>query len=875
MKTTSYSPEMLSNMLLWTPWDDRLNSEQEKDIRSALQREKHRFYRECFVPLQTRSTEENMWKKLSNLLDAVSRQTIIITSFAGVGKSTMLHAMLEHKKMQKTSIVLDLLKEVDLHPDGGWSQWLADYCDDKPEKLGKPMHNKLIKLLVIKIYDLLFLSTVHNQDNGINKNNAPRYLKRFQDAMQTYFRGLEGRFVTLNNIITNFIEDTIPYDEFIDNDEPYSQQIARALFELFKNETNPTNMVRDLLEFMSVLAICNMDNPTMDRICIAFDNVEHYIDNRIVRDKEIIDFLSLINGRDGDGFIASQNTKYHNRYSKLGQYDERDMIYSSRIRLVLVVREFTANTLPGMADAISRVGDHTIKLHNQISLQEIVRHRVKFIRQVINTDLYELEPMATIANIFKDKVLAENISRMFSYNKRKSIRNLIDACYRELPSGATCIRDEILKSYGTLTKGHESSNMKRIYSHGRRQLIFSALYDSMLDNLRSSSTRLGTALKPGGVQKIGEELKLDNFISERGSVRQIMVYLARRKFDNTTVQGREPMVKFSDIIKAIFLKPNLMDNPTALHQFPDNFPEELEQLAKNLNILRSRDHLARLSPLILLRFEKPGKIDETHIKEVLENICKNKESEYKDGVLRYGVQCTIAGRMFAQYCASFEFIAARHFNSILEKSNANPLCSPLFSLELHNTDKIVEYIEEVKEITLCNCIGTMIEKIKSFLSVEGLVQYNHLYTGKLVHEIYDFNDNKHTGIEVTHAERIIIQHIRYIDDYRLYAVEKLLRNVKTSEKTANVEEFSKKLLAIIEAYIEKLCALTEECISGENQFLLGGPERKAEDDWGSRSEFGYKKYKQRLELARQKSLHCISVAPGQRESAYEFDYENV
>jgi len=856
MKISSHSPETLSHLLLWTPWDERSNTELpggDGDIRDALENEKERFYKDCFVPLETASNEVDMWDKLSSLFDNISRKTIIISSFAGVGKSTMLRAMLEYKNMYKTSIILDVLEEVDLFPAGDWGEWLNKYCHKKP------LHNKLIKLLIVKIYDLLFLPTPVNREKRIDKTTASAFLKHSYENMKIYFRMLDEKYKSLHDIFNQYINGAIPYDNDHNGSlitESYTHQVANTLFSLHGKENSiPIDVVRELLELLSILAICNMSNPTTDKICIAFDNIEHYIDNKIIHDEDVCELLLMVNGIDGEGFITTQNTIYRNRFYGLTKKQDKRMIFSERIRLVLVIREFTANILPSMADEIGREDDHTIKLHRQISLLEIIRKRVAFIKHVTNTDIYNDEPIKTIIQILTDEDMAENISRMFSYNKRKSIRNLIDAFYYEKAPRIPHIRTNLIKGIYGMDSTGKSKDLRKIYSHGRRQIVFRALYDSMLDNLRLGSTRLGNALK------------LDYFGAERGSVRQILVYLARRNFniESNASTRQQPMVKLSDLIRDIYIKPNFVRSDNALHQFPETSPDKLEILAKTLNILRSRDHLARLSPLILLRFEQSGIIDDGDIKKELIKICKNPDYETDStGLLRYGVQCTIAGRMFVQYCASFEFVAARHYNSLLEKTKVNPYCRPLFAAELHQTSNLITYIDAVKELTLYDCIEKMVEQVTEFLRVDGIIQYNYLYTNLLVYKVYDFNKNSHHEFELTHAERLIRHHIRYIDDYRLFAVDQLKCKARSNEGLQKVENFSLKLLDIIGQYIEMLYDLTENYISGENQFFIGGDKRNQNDDWGNKP-FGYKKYQEKLAGARRQPLAIFSVAPDNEE----------
>jgi len=853
MRKSSFSPETLSHLLLWTPWDARINSEIPPNIRDALLQKKSSFYQKCFVPLSSANDEVDMWERLNSLLDNISRKTIIITSFAGVGKSTLLHAILEQKNLYDTSIILDAIEEVDLYPDGGWNEWLDIYCCQKP------LFKKIIKLTIVKIYDLLLLPTSVVKESRISKMEVFNKLKHLNENMHVHFKALINKDKSIWEIINKYLSNKIDY--YDENNQSlvldsYTHQVAFILYSIYgKKKKKPFTVLKELLELLSILAICNMNNPKKDSICIAFDNIEHYIDNAIIHDEEVFDLLFMLNGTDGEGFITKQNSIYRNRFSSLTEKFDKSMIYSERIRLVLAVREFSANMLPSMADRISRLDDCIIKLNKQISLLEVIKKRIDFIKHAINTYFYNYEPIFTIINILDDELMIDRISCMFSYNKRKSVRNLIDAFYREGSQGITYIRSDLIKGYNNLCNdSNYSSAIKKRLSHGRHQLIHRALYDSMLDNLRMSSTRLGDALK------------LDYFGAERGSVRQLLVYLARRSFNNepNTPIRYQPMAKLSDLIRDIYIKPNLINNKNALRQFPKIEHKKISNLAKTLNILRSRDKLERLSPLILLRFDKNGLISDYDIEEILIKICENPSIEIdSNGLLRYGVQCTIAGRMFVNYCASFEFVVARHYNTILERTKVNPSCIPLFAININKISdlkNIIIYINAVKDLTINDCIVKMVEQIMHFLNVNNAIQYNHLYKGLLVYKGYNFTNNKHQDFELTHAQRLIMHHIRYIDDFRLYAVEKLCNNPRNSVNSQEIIDFSQKLLDIIGQYINKYKELTEEYIYGEEHFFIGGPKRSWDDDWGSKP-FGYKKYLYGFEAARAEPLSIISVAP--------------
>ncbi|MCL2811246.1 MAG: hypothetical protein FWD25_05070 [Clostridia bacterium] len=858
MIISPHSPRTLTHLLLWTPWDKKINADIPKEIREALNMNKKLFYRDCFVPLETAHKGPNEWGRLGSLFDNVSLSPTVIKSFSGVGKSTMLHAMLEDKGIHETAIILDALKTIDVFPDGGWNNWLRKHCREKP------MHEHLIKLLLEALYILLGIPITAYRDKCAAENKteeqlALEQLGRIVKNLQTYFRDLHVPFEPALTIIEQYLSGAILYNSQ-DSDrsiaQSYSRQMAVALFLLYGTGDNPADVMKHLLELLCVLAICNMKDPTEDRVCVAFDNIEHFlIDDTIIQDKEIQSLLDMLN--QGDGFIDEQNSYFRNRYDSLTKNPNKEeaMIFSERIWLVLVLREFTADMQSRKPDAQGNDDDCTISLHNQIPLQEIIRKRVDFVLKVANVNLRNDEPVSTVIKILEDGDMAKRISQMFSYDKRKAVRNLIDAFYQEEVKDKPIPRTDLLRSYNRLATQYEwllsKGNLRNAYRHGQRQLVFRALYDSMLDNLR-----------PGG-NKLGIMLQLNNFHAERGSVRQILVYLARRDFypSDEQLSSEKPMARLSDLIRYIYLKPNEAESDDALWQFPDNHPKAIKDLAKILNTLRYHHKYERLSPLILLRFSESGSIDEHHIERALIKICKNPALEINGDVLEYGVKCTIAGRMFVEYCPSFEFVTARHYESLLEKPQIN-YSEPLFVAESNTVKAFTNYVDTVSKLTLENCIDEMVKKALYFITpLGGVPEYYRLYDNKLLYQVYDFQKNEHdTEIALTHAERLITHHIRYIDHFRLYAVDCLRQSGHSVDE---MRQLSFRLLDIIERYIDKLCDLTENYSTGNQtkQFFIGGTNRKTHIDWGATHRFGYKKYLNELGVVRANPLGPYCVAP--------------
>ena len=381
------------------------------------------------------------------------------------------------------------------------------------------------------------------------------------------------------------------------------------------------------------------------------------------------------------------------------------------------------------------------------------------------------------------------------------------------------------------------------------------------------------------------------------------------------------MMRLSDLVRMLFLPPYANGNSRSdLKEFAgtDNGKNQLKELARKLAIMRNRNPDLRWSPLVLLVIRRADlnqvKLTEVEnaIYDFLMEVCENPDCVELDDKknLVHGVKASFAGRAFAEFSSYFEFFAARFC----------PMSDTLFSdSHLKDLKKCLDHIDQVKEEAK-KCIVTYVESINKFCEYEGIRNYSLLYSETVdeggtdasdsVHYLYrSFNLDKdkgkwgvHIGKELTHPERIITDHIRYIDNFRLYATDKLLYALRAElggekskimprdmaeeekkggwdektyllklckkynvvnpdhrQKIASVVKLAMGLLNIIGEYVDVLGDFTNLRDGAPSQFFIGGRERAKSNkvkrnEWGE-DKFGHKYFERGL-----KRLHDFPLS---------------
>ena len=907
----------LYKVLMWTPWDRPMRKDLSTQLQDALQMRGESFFDKCFIkPLGDCEGSKSRYDQFLDALGTGRDTAIILSSYSGVGKSTFLHAALYEKKLLDDALIFDMHNNERLPEGDLWDDWLE-------EKFQRAILTKVtVRMLLLKLYSILRIHIGENENEKVKNESEEKrkeHLRRIDRNYEKHFMYINDERIPLMNIISEYSKpggkmeySRNPRDP--DAENCYVELAKKKVYELYaKDSPERTKITEELLKTISAFALCESEDIKNARRVIVFDNIEHYLNNKVLFDQEIHDLLMMVNGTDSNGrFIKEQNDRYRKIPLPDGRYDTT-FAYSDHFPIVIAVREFSAIHLTNLNQSADNDGSPAsgiIRLDNQIKLAKIIEKKCEFLNEVIPgiNDLLVVKMIKEVLIDERERGIVEKISQMFSYNKRRAIRALIDALYyKEVRDGNEIdkqFKEDVVNDYlGMKAKiigfpsSSDDNDVKDAYIYGARQMVYRALFDSI-------------AYKKVPVQKemsFFRALNMDETSNAPGSTHQILTLLSRRPLEDQTrninIEQKRAIMLLSDLVIRLYRNPS-QQRDINLKEFARNNDDRLLSLAEKLNYMRSRDRRFRWAPLVLFVFKEPGDVSTKRIHEKLREICEDPKCQFdEDGGILYGVKATFAARAFIEISPSFEFFAARF----------QPDSNALFSSEyLRNPNKSLEHIERVRAETFI-CISSIIRRANRFLKNQSNINYNELYSTNISEGGTDYNDTvrylyrkfhfdikKHSGIEITHPERIITNHIGYIENYRLFLTDQMLGSALeategrvTHEKIAKTKKepgwdaeryskclfgdaaktdyraylesfaiyeatvFAEELLRIISEYIGLLRDLTETKKSGNPpQFYIGGPTRTKKGgryEWGD-SPPGYKSLQKDLEKVRKYPL---------------------
>jgi len=954
-------PELLLNLLLWTPWDRRYNENihdinddiKHEKCRDALSISKDKFIDKCFVEPMGSSNVKSVMKRLLDKISDPQHLPVIFTSYSGVGKSTLINAVIHKQEAFKDTILINVTLDYKLKDSDKWNKWLAKYCDGNGQKL----YNKIIRLLLREIYFVLRITRTQESIEErkkhleyITENYNNFFEEEFYETHKELICVLE-KYVSGHLAYQSRNEDKACKDECYNktycnkecpdkpycnnqcsnkprNEKYYTKEAMDGLFACISNEVEhisekpneaPKKVIRSLFKALCVFLACETEGRGLAcKRAIIFDNIEHYLDNDKIFDTEIQGLLDIFIGQGTQktaSLIKELNTKFRDLAlpSRVVKGDNT-MKFSDRFAVILVIREFNSihrHKEYAEADTEKGENDKFIRLENyHLSLKEIIDKKCDFLNEIWD-GFNSLELVKMVKEVVSDSGNRGALERsllFFSYNKRRTVRAIVTSLTR----GESEPRPLRCNSFGyfkklRLVRRHirdgdnkiASTDVLSAYYNGSRMLTARLLFDYTAYNREG--------MKIGG---IFNELGMYDTNNQRGSARQILTTLSRQpmlKSSEIVPDHENPVMRLSILMKNLFLSPWEHDDEH-LMSIDDN---KLEDLAKKLWVMRDRQKEYRWAPLILLVLNDIDAKSWGDIFEVLKNVCKNPSCEIsEDGRVICGAKPTFAGRFFLVHAPSFEFFAARFF----DKSYA------LF------TDKYVNdinacktHIEQVQRKAF-ECIKAVNEEIKILLERGDCIYYMKLHSddlqdskkieSKYLHREFEFDMSKekrweHKSRELTHQERILVRHIRYIDDFRLVAIDRILHEFRSSLhkdgsplykhftpinmakiesksdwnsktfvnialeqyhqedegcrcKIIEAVDMSKMLTTVLDGYIEELEKLTKIHCTNDKGFLIGNSIRKKELEW-SDPKLGYKKLRKGLKEAQRYPLSRISI----------------
>ena len=693
----------------------------------------------------------------NSLCNDVGSMLRYISGYSGSGKSTYLGYLF--MKLRKQG---NITKRFDL----------AEFDTISLLLFGRTEINLASKLTLGK-----FLFTCLNEltklltkrDEGKNA-----FRKRLQIYYSFYESNIKARLVDYTNIF-------LAMEKYLSSgkegeDEAYNTYCER-MYELFHSKLleikDDTKLLKGYIEVLLILYILLMGaeiNKTQKLCFIAFDSIEHYLGDDEIYNDDIIDICAILNG-----VLASLKTIFSTINAS---YLEK------QFRLIIALRDTTTKILP------TRNTEDNTKIEINISdwfvPADIAQKRYQYFGAKGNPNVRGKVAQAINCILLDDEKNCDRlnkISTMHNQNKRRLLEYLLDVIH----DGEA---NRYLKLYGRSEKYY--SEFKKSRKRGEdKQTI--GLYKNLSDMYKYAAREyvINLLLKEIKGKHYFERLLVNADIRHGKHVaRKILTYIAAKKNSDLWKES-DNYISFTELFK-LFKR----QHGTLSRTFCDVIVEVLCTLNDHV---KKNTHWCQN---IVIKFNEDFK-NEADLKNKI--YLKYKSGE--DNLTDFGIKITPAGRFFLKRMTDFEYFIIRY------SANDNSPYDEDTSYK-HLKATVSKFSEIESQVALC-VDEILQEDVKAFsrpnLSYARMYSIDKHYKGYLY-----VNDN---GRESTHLERLIDNHIGYLDFFRSYIIRSYIdKDIVISEEECR--ELSSAIINIIIKYVDHLKRIVEICDT-EHNFYVG------------------------------------------------------
>ena len=944
MIVASYEYKHVANtiyrVLLWTPWHKTIKDSLDERIQRTLikhsDNEGQRFFIDNLY-IEPASGINDPADLFNAQLNAPSSRPITLMSFSGVGKTTFLNKMLFNKE---NAIILDMHDYVNVMSDQAW----VDYFQSIANLF--PLSHQVIALLLNKIYVHLKVSRDDYETDTPDTENYKIYLNGILFNSRAYQFGESMLFLGFHRAIRMFATDcTLQYykakgERDDDNDNNYYVDlINRSLRDTVLENVKfgcldyAMSVIKKLFKILSILTICSSNDVPTSKPIIAFDNIEHFLNHKVIYDKEIEDLLLTIHT-----FLRDENARDSDfRHLPLSS---NELNYSAHFTVILSIREIS-NIMQKTANPFNNLdrpdySQEPIVLKGHVSLEDILNKKLKFVLENRILDPYAKDGMKIgiitkrgkedevdiqeairfISVIVNDKAFFSFVEQFYSYNKRRALYAIIEIVLGNLGTSTSLNVSKYLMKDTALIRGtRDFEEIARARKEGARSINLRLLFNFVLKEMKKlNENRVSD--EDGFLSLLGFDEKDESPVFAR----RTMIYLSRFKASMSS-SNRDARSSLSDLMKAVLVPLCEKNNVDVLKRRANDKPSEIRQLAKAICALRNRFQDSPWAPVVILKYNEWRELSIDDLYNTLLKICEDPSAEYekdKNGEtteeLKYWIGLTIAGRSYLEDVATHWGYFAVQFTQ-----EEKALYDEKFlraRVSSGDDDKLIAHITNVYSKAR-SWIFKGANKTKDFVKFgENDYRFNELYNNnpnannkKYLFKQFNFDTEEHVKHrssktktfeekELTHEERIIVKHISYLHNYRLFLIyirlsplfgdsqvmediklhDVIYSNLVTQEnykrhfripqvhfKIHETIKISLEIIKIINNYIDILQELTEgdEWISGDDYFI-GGMRRIENPGEYADDVYGWKCMSNNLELVKAFPLNCgLSIFPFQ------------
>lgn len=732
-------------------------------------------------------------------LDTTSDNPIYIRGFAGTGKSTYMNTLLVKKEQD----ALARLENVSFE--------LYDMTQST-KKVTFLSYNWINHNFVATLYK--FISVLMTRLNEIlekkMEDTEDMHRQRMKCILDNYYNYIFNCGMRIYTevflIIEEYLKNKIKYNTSSLSDvstDTFCYKMFNAINSYCPQENanldDVDKSIDQLLELSIILLFCSHDKKDIQskkfKHFIFFDNIENFIKNHVVYNKDINDIARIMHQ-----FVDSLTE----RFNRIGN---ADFNFSQHFKIILAIRDTTEKIIDEIY--LQDEGHSKIQLDvsTWFSLDEILEKKLKYFKSK-GIIPYSIEQSKIVKYIFEDTTYSEKglgnvLSQMYNYNKRRIIIYTTTILEKHPDCGVDYLNLwETAKSYDQLPKSKKvNRDLVATYKNAARQIIIRLLLDYIeeTDYFEAINTIREDRDTPLG----------------SGFARKTLTYLYRRVPLNIMEDEVENLgyIGFNTLLREVLVSPC---NPS---HHPEEYRSQIDILARILYKMNSSsEDSTHWCQLVIIKFKQ-----ETFDPDVLA------DKMYTDFVANnddraYGVKITDAGRYFVEgILPNFEYFACRYAKQSSPLFTRNNL-TITSKLPVGYSNVAIELQKKVSE-QVFRCIDAIIHQDMNFFTTNETPSFDGMYSIEGCPRRYCYEPPSRSiadyGNEQCHPLRIINNHIRYLDNYRAYIL-----TLKNKDGYYYYNEETRKglsitILKVIKSYINKLNDILNDKI-GENGTIITG-----------------------------------------------------
>lgn len=498
-----------------------------------------------------------------------------------------------------------------------------------------------------------------------------------------------------------------------------------------------------LLRLIIIFKLCKLDDISFSErnycYVLAFDNIEHFIDDDIVFDEDILFIESALEDliRDTENIFSCTCS---------AEFSKKRTIFQDNFRILLSVRDTTNFLKKQIHSCDFPISQVDITKWFDISL--IHKRKYDFFGKLIsedNRDIYETMQLV-LSDVTKYKNSSgRSLEEMYNNNKRRItlyLGNIFKnkayrAEYKSIRQTADDV--EVVKQHRDIFKSASRSFINRL----------------MLDNIKKTGYFEGIFTMPSKDSNLG-----------KGYARRILNYLNIKRGE-----GNMDYIGFFDLMNDVFKFPNCND------VIDDSIFSDTAKI-----IIKMNDHNIKSTnwcELVLVKFAQRT-LDKDSLEDQLKTEYMNKCND-----INYGIKISEAGVYFLDLLPKFEYYSCRYCK------NSSPLFAKQNFIDKKGRmrENYKTIIEEVKEKAFL-CIKEVYNNDNRFFLSGNEVNYSAMYSGNYLQK--NGNDGAYGN---HHIKNIFIDHIGYLDRLRGYIL--LFKSDQLDKKSICMY-----ILKVIKEYID-------------------------------------------------------------------------